>query len=87
MKSKTLTKGTSIFSSLKIYAKPDSEVFFKVIASDITRYYGEFFDLNNHYISDSNVSNTYSYIFSIRFRECVVGEIYIEQINRYYIYN
>ena len=82
-KSFTLVKGKANFSSLKIYAKPNSEVFFKVTTTSISRYFAEFFQ-HNQDLTDSNIENQYAYIFSLYFRDCIKGEIFLEEINRYY---
>ena len=58
-----IVNGKASFSSLKIYAKPNSEVFFKVTTSAITRYFGEFLTSKNNF-SNHNKSGEYSYIFS-----------------------
>ena len=78
-----IKNGKASVSSLKIYAKPKSEVFFKVAISAITRYFGEFLASENNF-SNQNDSGDYSYFFSISFRDCIIGEIFISQINRYF---
>ena len=81
-KSMFLSQGRANFSALKIFAKPNSEVFFKVTTDRISRYFAEFFDTNN-YFTHGNIGNEYAYIFSIRLRDCRKGEIFVQQINRY----
>lgn len=77
-------EGKAQFSSLKIYAKPDAEIFFKITSSSITRYYSEYL-LNDSNISDQNLNNNYAFVFSIKFRKCQRGEIFFSQINRFII--
>ena len=81
-KSNRLYSGKANFFPQKIFSKPNSEVFFKATSSIITRYYGEFFVQHLKNFSDFNFNQNYLYIFSIMFRECIVGEIFITQINR-----
>ena len=80
-KSMLLSNGSAIFSHLNIYAQPDSEVFFKVTTDSISRYFAEFLN-NDNYLTDSNIENKYAYIFSVRIRDCIKGEIFVHQINR-----
>ena len=80
-KSLTISEGKVYFSSLKIFSKPDSEVFFAISTTKITRFYSEFFVSEKNF-SDNSDNLKYSYVFSIKFRNCIIGEVYIEQINR-----
>ena len=75
-------KGMASFSSLIFFAQPNSEVFFKATTFSITRYFGEFL-INQGNFSDWNNNNLYAYVFSIKFRECITGEIFIKKINRF----
>lgn len=74
--------GEAIFSPIKVFAQPNTEVFFKAQTSSVSRYYNEFFDGNNNF-SDYNFNGNYMYLFSMVFRDCVIGEVFIEQINRF----
>lgn len=78
--------GEALFSPAKIFAQPNSEVFFKALTSSISRYYNEFFEFQNNSFSDFNLNNNYIYLFSVVFRDCVIGEIFIENINRFFKY-
>lgn len=77
-----IRNGIAIFSPIKIFAQPNNEIFFKVQTNSIPRYYSEFYDESNNNFSDYNFNDKYLYLFSIAFRDCVVGEIFIKQINR-----
>ena len=75
-------EGKAPFSSLKIYAEPNAEFFLKITSSSIARYYSEYL-LNDSNISDQNLNNNYAFVFSIKFRKCQRGEIFVPQINRF----
>lgn len=75
-------KGSASFSSLQIFADPNSEVFIKASTSVINKYYGNFFNIFGKNYSDQNSSGSYSFIFSVKLRKCEKGEIYIKQTNR-----
>ena len=81
--SSQISQGLAIINPLKIFAKPNSEVFFKVQTSLISRYYHEFFPINRN-LSDFNLNQQYVYVFSIKFRECIIGEVFNSKINRLY---
>jgi len=81
VKSLTLKNGEATFSPLAIFSKPDTEVFFKATTPFISKYYTEYFQ-NNTNLSDFNFNQNYYYIFSITFRDCIIGEIFLSQINR-----
>ena len=66
--SSPLSQGTAMINPLKIFTKPNSELFFKVQTSLITRYYEEFFP-NQRNLSDFNLNQQYFYLFSIKFIE------------------
>lgn len=73
-----LANGIGTFSPLKIYAKPNTEIFFKVETNLISRFYSEFFNTSNEF-SNFNQKGNYIYVFSIFFLECDIGEIPINQ--------
>lgn len=75
-------KGAASFSSLQIFADPNSEVFLKASTSAINKYYGNFFNIYGKNYSDQNSNGAYSYIFSVKLRKCQKGEIYLKQTNR-----
>ena len=75
-------EGRADFSTIKFFAEPNSEVFFKVTADTISRYFTEYFPTNDN-LTNSNLVNIYAYIFSIKFRDCIKGEIFKSQINRF----
>lgn len=81
VKTVEFSKGKAFFANLKINAQPNSEIFFKITSSSILRFYSEKFS-NNPNISNFNLNNNYAYIFSIKFRKCERGEIFLKQINR-----
>ena len=76
-----LINGKSTFSPEKIFAHPNTEVFLKVTSSRILRYYTELLSTKST-LSDFNINGNYAFIFSIKLRECIVGEIFLSQINR-----
>lgn len=76
-----LDQGQAIFSPEKIFSHPNSEVFLKVSSSAILRYYSELFS-NNATFADRNITGEYAFIFSVKLRECIVGEVFLIQINR-----
>lgn len=82
VKSVIVKEGKSSFSSLKIFAEPDTEVFLKITTPLIKRYYSEFLDYNKTNFSDQEFSGEYYYILSFQFRKCQKGEIYLNQIKR-----
>ena len=69
-----LNEGQAIFSPEKLFSHPNTEVFLKVTSPLILRYYSELFP-GNKTLSDFN-------LFSIKLRECIVGEVFLSQINR-----
>lgn len=84
----SLEKGEAIFAPSRIYGTPSSYAAFKASNPSITRYYSEFFGKTNTNLSDFDLDGQYFYVFLINFRECEIGEIFIEQLNRlldYYI--
>ena len=76
-------KGQAVFSPLKIFAKPNSECFFKLSSSKILKYYSKYLDNDEKSYSDLEINGKYVYIFSIKLRECKIGEIFITKINRF----
>lgn len=76
-----LVSGKATFSPEKFFAHPNAEVFIKVTNPNILRYYNEFFS-GNETFADYNLNGKYAFIFSIKLRECIVGEIFLSQINR-----
>ena len=76
-----VSKGQAFFTPSKIHSKPNTEVFFKVTSPTILRYYSEYFSSND--LSHLNIDGTYAFIFSIKFRDCIVGEVFLSQINRF----
>ena len=76
-----LESGKAIFSPEKFFADPNAEVFLQVTNPNILRYYHEFFS-GNETFADYNLNGKYAFIFSIKLRECIVGEIFLSQINR-----
>ena len=81
VKSLMFFNGKASFSSLRIFSKPNSEAFFKVSSNSIKRYFGEYYPKNKNF-SDANINSNYAYIFSIQFRECQIGEIFLSKLNR-----
>lgn len=77
-----LVNGIGTFSPLKIYAKPNTEIFFQVETNLISRFYSEFFNTSNEF-SDFNQNGHYIYVFSIFFQECNIGEI---PINKFFYF-
>lgn len=80
----TLSKGEGIFTPSKIFALPNSKAIFMVSTPAITRFYKEFFDKTSLEMSNFNENGQYFYIFSLEFRECRIGEVFISQINRFF---
>ena len=76
-----LTKGQAIFSPEKLFSHPNTEVFLKVSSPVILRYFTEFF-AGQQTLSNINIKGEYAFIFSIKLRECIVGEVFLSQINR-----
>ena len=76
-----LVNGQATFTPEKFFAHPDAEVFFKVSSPTILRYYSELLSINST-LADLNINDNYFFIFSIQLRKCIVGEIFISQINR-----
>ena len=73
--------GSASFSNLSFFAVPNTEVFYKISTSAISRYFSEYFGKNPD-LTDFNQNNQYAFLFSIHFRKCQLGEIFIKQINR-----
>ena len=80
-----LFQGEATFSPQKIFAHPDTEIFFKVTSVLILRYYAEFFSENASF-SDFNLNGNYAFLFSIKFRECLIGEVFLSQMNRHHFF-
>lgn len=78
----SLSQGETVFSNFRISALPNTEMFFKVETSEISRFYSEYF-VSTGNLSDYEYSKNYKYIFSMKFRQCEIGEIYISQINMF----
>lgn len=78
----SITQGKALFDSLQIFSDPNSEALLKVTTPSIEEYYERFFEKTGKNLSSQNMSAAYSYIFSIHFRKCEKGEIYLNQINR-----
>lgn len=76
-----LHEGQAVFSPEKIFSHPNSEVFLKVTSPLILRYYSELF-FQNPNLFDLNITRNYAFVFSIKLRECIVGEVFLSQINR-----
>ena len=76
-----LTKGQAIFSPEKLFSHPNTEVFLKVSSPVILRYFTEFLT-GQQTLSNINIKGGYAFIFSIKLRECIVGEVFLSQINR-----
>ena len=74
-------KGQTIFSPEKLFSHPNTEVFLKVSSPVILRYFTEFF-AGQQTLSNINIKGEYAFIFSIKHRECIVGEVFLSQINR-----
>lgn len=64
-----------------MFSKPGNEIILKVSTNAIQKYYASYF--NNEQTDHIDFDNKYYYLFSIKFRECVMGEIFIEKLNRY----
>lgn len=79
-KSFQINGGKSVFSPYKIFATPEKEAFLKVTSPVITMYYNLFKNL--YQISDFEYFGDYYLVFSLYFRGCVIGEIFLFQINR-----
>ena len=77
----SLIDGQAIFSPEKLFSHPNTEVFLKVTSPLILRYYSELFP-GNKTLSDFNLKGSYAFVFSIKLRECIVGEVFLSQINR-----
>ena len=77
-----LHEGQAVFSPEKIFAHPNSEVFLKVTSPLILRYYSELFFQSSN-LFDLNITRNYAFVFSIKLRECIVGEVFLSQINRF----
>ena len=78
--------GQAIFSPEKFFAHPNSEVFLKITTPNILRYYNELFSTNSN-LFDLNLYGSYAFVFSIKLRDCIVGEIFLSQINRFFKIN
>ena len=72
----------AVFSPEKIFSHPNSEVFLKVTSPLILRYYSELFFQSSN-LFDLNITRNYAFVFSIKLRECIVGEVFLNQINRF----
>ena len=79
-KSTQFNQGKAIFTSLTFFSDPNYEAFFKVTSSTIIRYYEEYFHPAG--IMNGNLNGEYAFIFSIKFRDCVLGEVFMIKINR-----
>ena len=78
-------QGVASFQNLSFFAEPISEVFYKISTPAISRYFSEFFEKNING-TDYNQNNRYAHLFSITFRKCELGEIFIKQINRFFFF-
>lgn len=77
-KTLAVREGKASFKNLRIFAEPNSQLFLKVTTSAITQYFLEFSEKYS-YFSDFNLQGTYTFIFSIEFRSCQIGEIFMKQ--------
>lgn len=79
-KSLTFSKGKASFQGLKLFSPTNSEAFFKVTSPVLSKYYED--SLESYENSDIQLIQQYAFIFSIHFRECLLGEIFISKMNR-----
>lgn len=80
-KSLSFSKGKVSFQGLKIFSPTNSEAFFKVTSPVLSKYYQEYSE--NYENSDIELNQQYAFVFSIHFRECLLGEIFISKMNRF----
>lgn len=79
-KSLAFSKGKVSFKGLKFFSPTNSEAFFKVTSPILSKYYEE--SSENYKISDIQLNQVYTFVFSIYFRECLFGEIFLSKLNR-----
>ena len=65
------------FNNLYLSAKPDS-IDYLLIKSDAISKYNDF---NNPFAYEKNIDSNYIAILKIKFRKCIIGEVFLKTIN------
>ena len=71
--------GFIYFDNLSLNGKPDSVNYF-LIKSDAISTYNDYFN-NNPFAYEKNIDGNYIAIIKIKFRKCIQGEVFLENIN------
>lgn len=82
---KLVNNGEVIYEDIKIYFTPQANSKIKIMATNIEKYYRNFLYMNN-FTFENEINNEYYYTIDLNFRKCEVGEVYRQQIQKYFYY-
>ena len=71
--------GFIYFDNLSLNGKPDSIDYLLIKSDAISRYNDIFID--NPFAYEKNIDGNYIAIIKIKFRKCIQGEVFLENIN------
>lgn len=80
---KVVNNGVVIFDDLKIYFTPQTNSTIKIKATNIEKYYKNYLTSDN-FPFENEVNNDYYYSIDLTFKKCDIGEVYRQQIQKYF---